>query len=182
MLEFSSHVLRYIVGRVIITEKFLNFIFLWLPEYSTSLPYNADFISLESILQVTTKRQIITHSISCGIQVTAEGILAAGVHIPNGRADVLEYILDHVGIKADKISIKMAINNACTEAIKRCRSLCVAAFIKHGATPDPDKLLEVPEILKEPSIYHYYQLSLRSRGDLLENMTNCDDNLCKVKK
>ena len=109
--------------------------------------------------------------------MTAEGILAAGVHIPNGRADVLEYILDHVGIKADKISIKMAINNACTEAIKRCRSLCVAAFIKHGATPDPDKLLEVPEILKEPRINHYYQLSLRSK----ENMTNCDDNLCKVK-
>jgi len=146
------------------------------------MPYQTYFISLKKILRVTTQPQIITCMIAWGVTIHEEDVIAAGVHVPNDRAMLIDLILNH--FKAAEEIYQTIINVACSEALKDQRTLCVAAFIRQGATPDPREVLRLPGIMNEPIIQQYYGVlsSVHDTAGVVDTMTDpLDSNVIKLK-
>ena len=160
-----------------LTEPLLEFVCLKLADIQLSMPYETSFISLKKILRVTTKPQIVSCMIAWGIMVLEEDVIAAGVHIPNDRAMLIDLILSHFKVLSDE-RYQAVVNVACFEAMKDKRTRCVAAFIRQGATPDPRELLQLPGIMNESVIRQYYSVlsSVHDTAEVVDDMTGPQDS------
>lgn len=165
-------------------EPLLEFICVNLPDTQVHpIVYKTDYISLKTILRVTTHTQVVTSMIGWGAQVKEEDVIAAGVHIPNNKAVLIDCILPNCTIASEE-SYQAIVTLACKEAMRCNKVLCVAAFLRHGATPHPEELLRVPGILNEPVVRKYYQIlnSVQNTSEKMDNLTESgDDDTTKTK-
>lgn len=140
-----------------LTENLVEFVILKLPDHQVNSPYDASFISLKSIIKVTTLPQIITCLVCWKVSIEEEDIIAAGIHIPEARATLLDLILSHCQIESED-AYQTSINIACNEALRSKKKQCLLTFMKHGAMPPPEQLCRIPRILDEPLVQRYFKV------------------------
>lgn len=140
-----------------LTENLLEFVFLKLPDNLVNIPYNSTFISLRTIIRLTTLPQVVTRVVYCGVSIEEDDIMAAAIAIPDSKVALLELILTHCDVP-DEDAYQSCINTACNNALATNKKASVLTFMRHGATPSPDRLGQIPGLYDEPLVKKYFEI------------------------
>ena len=151
---FTNELFKHVVTKVPLTGELLRYVVMELPDsHMSQQPYNTTFWELRLALQSTADARVIKSLLKWGVRVKEEDVMAATKIIADSQVDLYESILACSTHRED-IS-PTVIDLACSEALKNQKRNFVVVLIKWGASPPPECLYKIKEVLDDPVVQQY---------------------------